>query len=483
MNLIYRGQYPPKNTNVLWIKGKQIFVYGASGWEETSVDIPVDDSMIEGSTNIVESKVIQGAINSVSQELNQTLEQKQDLITPDTNLSETSENAIENSAVYKQYVTEDDVEQICELVDPRYKYSKYLTLEILGNGGILYRTDGSSWKPEIEYKKNDGEWTSLLPGYRTSSPQITVEEGDIVQLRGTNATYSYDNNGFLNNARMEISADCNIKGNIMSLISKTSFKNLTAFTGTDTFFQFFYGSNIINASELLLPAVTLTKSCYYGLFNGNTKLTGVPELPATQAAIGCYTLMFSNCSSLQHPPIIRLTTTQSACCSNMFLNCTSLLETPTLLPTVMSEMCYYGMFEGCSSITTVPYLSATTLATRCYARMFMETGVTQAINRLPATTLAPYCYENMFSYCESLTTAAINAASTLVEGCYQRMFSRCTNLGTVYCYAKTISATNCLNEWLINVKSRGEFTKSQNVTWPSGANGIPSNWTVRNVNL
>ena len=36
MNPIYRGQYPPKNTDVLWIKNNQIYIYQNGGWKATS---------------------------------------------------------------------------------------------------------------------------------------------------------------------------------------------------------------------------------------------------------------------------------------------------------------------------------------------------------------------------------------------------------------------------------------------------------------
>ena len=36
MNPIYRGQYPPKNTDVLWIKDNQIYIYQNGGWKATS---------------------------------------------------------------------------------------------------------------------------------------------------------------------------------------------------------------------------------------------------------------------------------------------------------------------------------------------------------------------------------------------------------------------------------------------------------------
>jgi hypothetical protein len=113
------------------------------------------------------------------------------------------------------------------------------------------------------------------------------------------------------------------------------------------------------------------------------------------------------------------------------------------------------MFEGCTSLTTAP--------------------------ELPATTLANGCYEDMFSGCTSLATAPELPATTLISRCYNEMFRNCRNLNYVRCLATDISASNALYNWLANVSSTGTFYKKASVTYPSGASGIPSNWTVTNV--
>ena len=101
---------------------------------------------------------------------------------------------------------------------------------------------------------------------------------------------------------------------------------------------------------------------------------------------------------------------------------------------------------------------------------------------LPATTLTDYCYDSMFYGCTSLTSAPELPATTLVLNCYRVMFYNCTLLNYVKCLATNISATNCTNNWLNNVASTGTFVKAASMTgWTTGANGIPSGWTVTTI--
>ena len=105
---------------------------------------------------------------------------------------------------------------------------------------------------------------------------------------------------------------------------------------------------------------------------------------------------------------------------------------------------------------------------------------------LPATTLTQGCYMEMFESSTTITKAPILPASILVADCYRDMFNGCTSLNYVKCYATDISATNlfgisCLDRWLYNVAATGTFYKDSNTTYPSGTSGIPSGWTIENI--
>lgn len=54
-------------------------------------------------------------------------------------------------------------------------------------------------------------------------------------------------------------------------------------------------------------------------------------------------------------------------------------------------------------------------------------------------------------------------------------------LNYIKCLATDISASNYTNSWVADVSSTGTFVKATGVTWPTGASGIPSGWTVQDV--
>lgn len=101
---------------------------------------------------------------------------------------------------------------------------------------------------------------------------------------------------------------------------------------------------------------------------------------------------------------------------------------------------------------------------------------------LPATTLTKACYNSLFSWCNKLTTSPLLQATTLVQECYQSMFYGSSSVNNITMLATNISATSCLTDWVKNVAANGTFTKAASMTIPTGANGIPANWTVVEIN-
>ena len=140
----------------------------------------------------------------------------------------------------------------------------------------------------------------------------------------------------------------------------------------------------------------------------------------------------------------------------LFKDCTELTSAgDLLLPANNVPYCgYYGMFQGCTSLTTAP--------------------------ALPATTLwGGWTYNQMFRGCTSLTTAPILPVTTLPGGGYGGMFSGCTSLTGITCLATDISGGDCTADWVAGVASSGTFAKAASMSsWTTGANGIPTNWTV-----
>ena len=289
-------------------------------------------------------------------------------------------------------------------------------------------------------------------------------------------------------------------GNIMTLLGYDTLKGydcIQMFKGTSlitapalpatTLAQYCYSNMFQNCTALTtaptLPATTLTNFCYNNMFQNCTALTTAPAtLPATTLATSCYQNMFQGCTSLRTAPELPAMTLAQSCYGNMFQNCTSLTTAPELPATTLVNSCYYGMFQGCTALATAPALPATTLANYCYNTMFRGCASLTTAPVLPAMTLADNCYTTMFMNCSSLTTAPDLPATTLADSCYTSMFKGCTNLNYIKCLATDISATNCTNNWVDSVASTGTFVKNPNMSsWTTGANGIPSGWTVEDA--
>lgn len=336
-------------------------------------------------------------------------------------------------------------------------YSKqYLTFESLednnaiswiagaiAGGGITAKTISAS-------TDNGVTWTAYTS--TTGGTTIaTLNAGDKLLIKGENTAYGHNSvNKFVSTGQF------NAYGNIMSMISGDSFDEATTLTEAMAFQTLFGGcTGLTSAEHLILPATTLTDTCYVSMFNGCTNLTTAPSiLPATTLTSNCYMWMFYNCTNLTTAPELPATTLANSCYQQMFGYCTSLVNAPELPATTLANSCYDSMFLGCTSLTTAP--------------------------ELPATTLANWCYTNMFNNCTSLTTAPTLSSTKLVYRCYNAMFYNCTSLSAITCLATDISATGCLSNWVQNVAATGTFVKDANTTWPTGVSGIPDGWTVQN---
>ena len=340
--------------------------------------------------------------------------------------------ALQNGELLKPYVAYiEDADRIDwnskEIVDYT---TEYLTFNILSAGTINWTASDSSVTRTIEYKLNDGEWTSITSNTGSSAPTITVNSGDKIQFRGSNTQYA---TGFSKyNSFSDSTASFEVEGNIMSLIYGDNFKNNSTISSTNTFYSLFKNCvNLVSAENLVLPATSLKSLCYGSMFYGCASLTKAPKLPATTLAGNCYVQMFSNCTSLTVAPELPATDLKNYCYNNMFYGCTSLITAPSVLPaTTLANNCCSYMFFNCSSLTTAP--------------------------ELPATTLATQCYDNIFCGCRSLNY--------------------------IKCLATDISAYGCTYNWVNGVAATGTFVKNPNMTsWGTGDSGIPNGWTVQDA--
>ena len=391
-----------------------------------------------------------------------------------------------------------------------------LTFEIL-SGGVIYWNFLDGFEKNIQYKKNDGEWTTI----DGENSAITVAIGDVIQFVGDNESYGYTYGAPDSNSFWGTTCKFNVYGNIMSLIHSVGFgssenRELQPINSTSPMHQHHFGSlfrnctGLTDASNLLLPSKTVYQNDYYEMFYGCTSLVNAPsELPATTLDTDCYYYMFCQCTNLTGiPSVLPATTLATGCYGEMFEGCTSLTTTPKLPSTALAYNCYRGMFSGCTSLTTAPDLPATTMAQQCYENMFTDctsltvapelpatelanscyqymfkgcTNLTTAPD-LPATTLARYCYNYMFAGCTNLTAAPELPAETLLNSCYRYMFSGCSSLNYIKAMFTTTPGTSYTQNWLNGVASTGTFVRNSSATWEGsitrGADTVPTGWTI-----
>ena len=374
---------------------------------------------------------------------------------------------------------------------PRDYSKEYLTIEALSDATVIFYKNSDNISRTIQYSKNKRTWETISFGNFSDKDipeayKVSLLAREKLYLKGSNSAYC--TNDGANYCSININeGSANIYGNIMSLIYDDNFYEQTVLTEPRSFSNLFkcrsYGKQCIkDASNLILPATTLSPNCYSSMFSTCAELTSAPELPATTLSPYCYSYMFWFCGSLTSAPELPATTLVEGCYYGMFTSCISLTSAPELPVTTLSPNCYSYMFKNCTSLTSAPELPATTLANGCYSSMFILCISLTSAPELPVTTLSPYCYSSMFDSCTSLTSAPELPATTLVEGCYSYMFNNCTSLSYIKCLATDIHAPDSLTYWVKGASSTGTFVKNPNMSnWPTGTDGIPSGWTVQDA--
>lgn len=205
-------------------------------------------------------------------------------------------------------------------------YSKeYLTIENIGdnalNVSMVLMSDQSPIA--ISYKASSSDWVE-------TSDVITVNPNESIYVKATLTPIA---NGGIGTFVMNGDTTCAVKGNIMSLLFGDDFKDKTDLSGYDwAFCGLFAGClQIVDASNLILAATTLSIVCYHA--------------------------MFHSCTNLVKAPLLLATTLADECCVFMFGQCTSLTKAPKLLATRLANGCYAHMFSGCANLDEITMLA------------------------------------------------------------------------------------------------------------------------------
>ena len=288
-------------------------------------------------------------------------------VIPSTNIEEVhSAGTLTLTASYCGFTATGDVTVYQEAAESSDPSKKPLTFNILSAGTIRWTASETNIAKTIDYKLNNGEWTSITSNTSSSAPTITVNSGDKVQFRGNNTEYA--NNNYSNyNSFKGSTASFEVEGNIMSLIYGDNFKNKLAISSNYAFTRLFGDcTKLISAENLILPATTLASNCYNSMFYNCASLTTAPELPANTLKSGCYSYMFYKCPSLTTAPELPVTILVDSCYMGMFSNCTKLNYIKCLATDISTSNCTNGWVNGVASTGTfvkAPSMTSWTIGT------------------------------------------------------------------------------------------------------------------------
>lgn len=392
----------------------------------------------------------------------------------------------------------------------------------------------------IEASDDGGLW-SVLGSTSITGVTTSIPAGGKKYFRcTTNAWATADgNNVFV------FSDYVKIAGNIMSLIYGSSFSGQKNFTNDAPYaFMGIFGSdmkmgmetvsNVVDASNLLLPASRVYNYGYASMFYNARYLTNAPDVSKAQIlGDSAFQGMFRNCYALKTIPKFNITAISVNCFKEMFLNCQAVTTAPDLPARTLSAGCYNGMFNG-TGLTTLPVIGATTLADGCFSNMFAGTSITNVPDNylnyqtipesacsymfagclnlttvgtlpattignngysnmffnssnivnvpsvLPATSIGEQAYASMFAGVTSMTTAPKIMATTIGVRGLQDMFNGCsslTSIETVFSSWPSGATTN----WVSGVANSGNFINTNGLSDVRGLDNIPSGWAFNGV--
>ena len=162
-----------------------------------------------------------------------------------------------------------------------------------------------------------------------------------------------------------------------------------------------------------------------------------------------------------------------------------------------SSSATYNVFGNIMSLQEPDDFAETTVLAVSFAHLFYNnTSIVDATNLvLPATVLnVANAYSYMFRSCTNLTSGptigAINWTISESASACMYMFRDCSKLQyiKILCSGRPdlmppSYSTNTFLMWMADVASAGIFVKTAGADWNIGDGGIPSGWTVEEVEL
>ncbi len=326
-----------KNYNTQWPTGTDGI---PSGWNVSYIyNVNIDNTIQNGTitSNIAYALPNETVILTVTPDPHYTL---QSLTIVDAN-----DNPV--TVTNNQFTMPNSNVTVSALFNVNYN-EMYLTIESqAANNRISWKAYNSSYPANISYSTDLINWTSKRSTtYGTTL--ATLGNGDILYLKGSIIGLGPNRQNYFTS-----SGKFKVYGNIMSLTNGDNFVSATSL-GSDYQLQklFYNNSYLTDASNLVLPAKTLTPCCYYEMFRGCGSLVSAPQLPATTLSNSCYASMFRSCTSLTTVPELPATTLQTYCYSFMFYDCSSLNSIKCLATNISGSGCLNNWLSNVASSGT-----------------------------------------------------------------------------------------------------------------------------------
>lgn len=229
----------------------------------------------------------------------------------------------------------------------------YFTIESLENSNAISLSKSSSTSSDktIQWSTDGTTWNTYTSSY-PSTTITTLNTGDKIMIKGSNTSYQGN--------KITSTKKFNVYGNIMSLLYGDNFVGQTTLTANNTFNNFLSKSNLVDASNLILAATTLSANCYRQMFFLCALLTTAPELPATTLVDYCYYGMFQSCRILTTAPLLSATTLRKYCYGNMFSACSQLNSITCLATNITAANSMLGWLSSVSATGTFTKKSGVT---------------------------------------------------------------------------------------------------------------------------
>lgn len=242
-----------------------------------------------------------------------------------------------------------------------------LTIKNIGTEPCPINVFGYPWqieKSELGFSINNGEFEKIKPVWdhalsgminalsKQLEPNSTISfkllsndfkqakhasyMDDVCIIKITNNLYGYSPNNFFDlniDSTGKSIVPVKVYGNIMS-IAGYNYKSIKKIECSSLFYRLFAAyDNLVDASELILPATKLSYDCYSSMFEDCCNLLYPPEvLPAKQLERSCYLGMFKNTGISKIPKIKAFEAKYIQhdyfkCCRDMFDFCMNLDKT------------------------------------------------------------------------------------------------------------------------------------------------------------